>query len=305
MLGVVFVRILIMINHFVWHWKQKRKMLILMKRGESRMHKNKKLILISISGIILLGVILLITKTYLNHNYQIKLEEVPQNTIFTEDTFEGIVGIRKDLWDIEIRDRETVETLCNLLAGVTLKKWTNGKLSYEGKYFSGIYELIYENGETKKFILSNERLEYDNLCYRPGEDIASAFLNSFYKIRKERGETNRITLSQKPQNSIFTEELFQELMAVKYNQIEITDKAVLEEWCNTLAGLKLEEYTEKEEKSAFETIYGYNLFLLEYENGETREFILSKRDVLSYEEKEYKVGDEAQEKIWAPFTIME
>lgn len=269
------------------------------------MKNNKKLILISISGFILLGVILLITKIYLSHGYQIKLEETPQNTIFTEDTFEGIVGIRKDLWNIEITDRETVETLCNLLVEAKLKKWTNGKLPYEGKYCSGIYELVYENGETKKFILLPERLECDNLCYRPSEDIASVFLNSFYKIRKERGETNQITLSQKPKNPIFIEKLFQELMAVKCLQIEITDKEALEEWCNTLAGLKLEEYTEKEEKPATEVVYGFLTFLLEYENGETKEFVLSGRDVLRYEEKEYKVGLETKEKIWAPFDIKE
>lgn len=224
------------------------------------MQKNKKLILISISGIILLGVILLITKIQFSHGYKIKLEEASRNTIFTEETFQGVTGIRKDLWNIEITNRETVERLCNLLSRVTLKKWTRGKLPYGGKYSSGIYELIYENGETKKFILSNERLECDNLCYRPSEDIASTFLKSFYKIRKERGETNQIKLSQKSQNTIFTEELFQELMAVKCRQIEITDKAGLEEWCNTLAGLTLEEYEEKEEESTFETIYGYSLF---------------------------------------------
>lgn len=266
------------------------------------MQKIKKIILISISGIIILGIILLITKRHISHGYQIKLAETPQNTIFTEDTFQGVVGIRKDLWNIEITDRKTVEVLCNLLAGTELKKWTRGKLTYEEKYCSGIYELVYENGETKKFILSSERLECDNLCYRPSEDIASAFLKSFYKIRKERGETNQIKLSQKPQNSIFTEELFQELMAVKCRQIEITDKAELEEWCNTLAGLKLEEYTEKEEKSVLETIYGYSLFLLEYENGETKEFTLSGKDVLEYEEKKYKIGLDLQEKIWAPFS---
>lgn len=269
------------------------------------MQKNKKLILISISGIILLGVIVFITNIHLNRYYQIKLEETPQNTIFTGDTFEGIVGIRKDLWNIEITDRKTVETLCNLLAGVELKKWTNGKLPYEGKYCSGIYELVYENGETKEFILSSERLECDNLCYRSNEDIASVFLNSFYKIRKDRGETNQIKLSQKPQNSIFTEQLFQELMAVKCQQIEITDKVALEEWCNTLAGLTLEEYEEKEEKPAAEVVYGFSTFLLEYENGETKEFVLSGGDILRYEEKEYKIGPEMQEKIWEPFNIKE
>lgn len=272
------------------------------------MQKNKKLqvTFISISGIILLGIILFITKRYLSHVYQIKLEEAPQNTIFTEETFQEIVGIRKDLWDMEITDRKTVETLCNLLAGVTLKKWTNGKLPYDGKYCSGIYELVYENGETKKFILSSERLECDNLCYRPSEDIASVFLNSFYKIRKERGETNSRTLSQEPQNSIFIENLFQELMAVKCNQIEITDNAALEEWCNTLAGLTLEAYGEREEKPVAEIVFGFSTFLLEYENGEKKEFVLSGRDVLRYEDKEYKIGLEEQEKIWEPFfDVME
>lgn len=270
------------------------------------MQKNKKLILTSISGIILLGVILLIIKEHLGHGYQIKLEAPPQNTIFTEETFQGIRGIRKDLWNIEIVDRETVETLCNLLAGVTLKKWTNGKLPYEGKYCSDIYELVYKNGETKKFILSAERLECDNLCYRPSEDIASVFLNFFYNIRKEKGENNKIVLSQEPKNPIFTEELFQELMAVKCNQIEIIDKVILEEWCNTLAGLTLEVYGEREEKSVAEIVLGFSTFLLEYENGETKEFVLSGRDVLRYEDKEYKIGLEEQEKIWEPFfDIME
>lgn len=269
------------------------------------MQKNKKLMLISISGIILLGVILLITKIYLSYGYQIKLEEASRNTIFTEETFQGIIGIKKDLWNIEITDRKTVETLCNMLAGAELKKWTNGKLSYEEKYCSGIYELVYENGETKKFILLPERLECDNVCYRPSEDIASVFLNSFYKIRKERGETNQIRLSQKPQNSVFTEKLFQELMAVKCNQIEITDKVALEEWCNTLADLTLEEYGEKEEKPATEVVYGFSTFLLKYENGETKEIVLSRGDVLRYEEKEYKVGIENQKKILALFDIKE
>lgn len=269
------------------------------------MQKKLHVILICISGIILLSAIFLITSKQLNHGYHIKLEETPQNTIFTEETFQGITGIRKDLWDMAITDRDTVETLCNLLAGVTLKKWTNGKLPYDGKYCSGIYELVYENGERKKFILSSERLEYDNLCYRPSEDIASVFLNSFYKIRKERGETNKITLSQEPQNPIFTEELFQALMAVKCNQIEITDKVALEEWCNTLAGLTLEVYGEREEKPVAEIVYGFSTFLLEYENGETKEFVLSGRDVLRYEDKEYKIGLEEQEKIWEPFIIME
>lgn len=260
-------------------------------------------------GIIVTSLLIITTsvivKYYTCRNIKIRLENEPKNTIFTEETFQGVTGIRKDLWNIEITNRETVERLCNLLSRVTLKKWTRGKLPYGGKYSSGIYELIYENGETKKFILSNERLECDNLCYRPSEDIASTFLKSFYKIRKERGETNQIKLSQKSQNTIFTEELFQELMAVKCRQIEITDKAGLEEWCNTLAGLTLEEYEEKEEESTFETIYGYSLFFLEYENGETKEFALSGRDVLEYEEKRYKIGIDAQEKIGEPFNVKE
>lgn len=276
--------------------------IVLVKKGCSVMNKVRKIqvttIILVISAIIF-GMIFLIVKYPVSNSHQIKLQQPPRNTIFTEETFQGIVGIRKDLWDIEITDRETVETLCNLLAGAELKKWTNGKLPYRGKYCSDIYELVYENGQKKKFVLSPERMESDELCYKPSEDIASVFLNFFYKIRKERGETNQIRLSQKPQNSVFTEKLFQELMAVKCQQIEITDKVALEEWCNTLAGLTLEEYEEKEEKTATEVVYGFSTFLLKYENGETKEFVLSRGDVLRYEEKEYKVGLESQKKILA------
>ena len=123
--------------------------------------------------------LLLVCANVVAQNY---LTITAQNDIFTEETFENLVGIEDVMWKEDVTDTENLQTICNALAGEKLTKDTkeDKKQIYGGR----IYNLIYKDGTKKTFILSsNDReqltLEYDGIRYVTSSNIDEVVMECF------------------------------------------------------------------------------------------------------------------------------